>query len=53
MIPDIIIDTGVNTSIFVNKIDYYISLVIRTYYGLNDAIGPNVLNINLVYLLLA
>ena len=47
------IDTGINASIFINKIGYYIPLVIGIYYGLNNVIGPNVLNINLIYLLLA
>ena len=47
------IDTGINVSVFVNKVGYYIPLVIRIYYNLNDVIGLNVLNIGLVYLLLA
>ena len=47
------IDTNINTGIIINKISYYISLVIKTYYNLNGVIGPNVLNINLIYLLLA
>ena len=47
-----IIDTNVNASMFINKIGYYIPLVIRIYYNLNGIIGPNVLNISLVYLLL-
>ena len=47
------IDTGVNASIFINKIGYYVPLVIKIYYSLNDAIGLNVLNISLIYLLLA
>ena len=41
-------DTGINAGIFIN-----ISLVIGIYYGLNGIIGPNILNIGLVYLLLA
>ena len=47
------IDTNINASVFVSKIDYYIPLVIRIYCDLNDIIDPNVLNINLIYLLLA
>ena len=47
------IDTDINASIFISKVDYSISLVIRIYYSLNDIIGLNVLNISLVYLLLA
>ena len=39
------INTGVNASIFINKVGYYIPLVIKIYYNLNDIIGPNVLNI--------
>ena len=45
-------NTGINASIFINKIGYYIPLVIEIYYSLNDIIGLNVLNINLIYLLL-
>ena len=47
------IDTGVNASVFVNKIGYYVPLIIRIYYSLNDIIGLNDLDIDLVYLLLA
>ena len=47
------INIGMNASIFINKVGYYIPLVIRIYYSLNDIIGLNVLNIGLVYLLLA
>ena len=47
------INTSINANIFINKVGYYIPLVIRIYYSLNDIIGLNVLNINLVYLLLA
>ena len=46
------IDTNINASIFINKISYYIPLVIGIYYGLNGIIGLNVFNINLIYLLL-
>ena len=47
-----IIDTNINASIFINKVDYYIPLVIEIYYSLNGIIGLNVLNIILIYLLL-
>ena len=47
------IDTDINANIFVNKVSYYIPLVIKIYYSLNGIIGLNVLNINLIYLLLA
>ena len=47
------INTDINASIFINKVDYYIPLVIGIYYSLNGVIGPNVLNISLIYLLLA
>ena len=47
------IDTNINKGIIINKINYYISLVIGIYYYLNGTIGPNVLNISLIYLLLA
>ena len=53
IILGVAIDTGVNASIFINKIDYNIPLVMGIYYSLNDTIGLNVLNIGLVYLLLA
>ena len=53
MVSGVIIDTDINASTFINKVDYYISLVMRIYYSLNDIIGLNVLNIGLVYLLLA
>ena len=46
-------DTGVNANMFINKIGYYIPLVIRIYCNLNGTIGLNVLNISSVYLLLA
>ena len=47
------IDTNINANMFINKISYYIPLVIRIYYSLNGTIGLNVLNISLKYLLLA
>ena len=53
MVPDVTIDININTDIFICKVDYYISLVIKIYYNLNGIIGPNVLNIGLIYLLLA
>ena len=46
------IDTNINGSIFINKIGYYIPLVIKIYYSLTDIIGPNVFTINLIYLLI-
>ena len=48
-----VINISINAGIFINKIGYYISLVVRIYYSLNGTIGPNVLNISLIYLLLA
>ena len=53
IIFDVAMDTGVNANVFINKIGYYIPLVMRIYYGLNGIIGPNVFDIGLVYLLLA
>ena len=53
IVPDMAINIGINANIFINKVNYYIPLVIRIYYSLNDIIGPNVLNISLIYLLLA
>ena len=47
------INIGINANIFINKISYYIPLVMEIYYSLNGIIGLNVLNIGLVYLLLA
>ena len=46
------INISINADIFISKIDYYIPLVIKIYYNLNNIIGPNVLNISLIYLLL-
>ena len=48
-----VIDIGINASVFINKVGYYIPLVIRIYYSLNGVIGPNVFNIGLIYFLLA
>ena len=53
MVPDMAIDTGINANMFINKVGYCVPLVIGIYYSLNDVIGLNVLNISLVYLLLA
>ena len=47
------IDIDINGNIFISKVGYYIPLVIKIYYNLNDVIGLNVFNISLVYLLLA
>ena len=46
-------DTGINANIFINKVNYYVPLVMKIYYNLNGIIGPKVLNISLIYLLLA
>ena len=48
-----VIDTGINASTFINKIGYYIPLFIKIYYSLNSAIGLNIINISLIYVLLA
>ena len=53
IIPDMAIDTGINASIFISKIGCCVPLVIKIYYSLNGIIGLNVLNIGLIYLLLA
>ena len=53
IIPGMTINTDINASIFISEIGYYISFVIKIYYNLNDTIGLNVFNINLIYLLLA
>ena len=53
MVLDIAIDTGVDTGVIINKVGYYVSFVMGIYYSLNGTIGLNVLNIGLVYLLLA
>ena len=47
------IDTNIDAGVFINKISYYIPFVIKIYYSLNDTIDLNVLNISLIYLLLA
>ena len=52
MVPGVAINININANIFINKIDYYIPLVIGIYYSLNGIIRLNVLSINLVYLLL-
>ena len=46
IVPDMAINTDINANIFVNKISYYVPLVIRIYYSLNGVIGLNVFNIN-------
>ena len=46
-----VMDTGVDANVFINKIGYYIPLVMGIYYSLNGIIGLNVLSIGLVYLL--
>ena len=46
------IDTGINVNIFINKVGYYVPLVIGIYYNLNGIIDLNVLGISLIYLLL-
>ena len=52
MVLDVAINTDINANIFISKAGYYVPLVMRIYYSLNGIIGPNVLNIGLVYLLL-
>ena len=53
IIPGVAMDTNINANVFISEVGYYVPLVIKIYYDLNGAIGLNVFNISLVYLLLA
>ena len=46
-------DTSINANIFIGEVGCCVPFVMGIYCGLNGIIGPNVLDIGLVYLLLA